>query len=73
MQAISQEDVIQRINLENPWWVGGNHTIGASYQSWKPRAYFNLFFPLVKVRSVRRAIVLMGPRSLSEKSSAYAI
>ena len=65
MRAISQEDIIQRINLENPWWLA-DHTIGASYRSWKPRAYFDLFFPLVKLTSVRRAIVLMGPRRVGK-------
>jgi hypothetical protein len=57
MQAISSEDIIQRIRLENPWW-DGNHTISPAHQGLKPRPYFDLFFPLVK--SVRRAVVLMG-------------
>jgi len=65
MQAISQEDIIRRINLENPWWEG-DHTIAASHRAWKPRAYFDLFFPLVKASSVRRAIVLMGPRRVGK-------
>ncbi|HEY6944493.1 MAG TPA: ATP-binding protein [Candidatus Acidoferrum sp.] len=31
-----------------------------------PRAYFDLFFPLVKDLSVRRAVVLMGPRRVGK-------
>ena len=65
MRAISPEDIIRRINLENTWW-SADHTIGESYKKWKPRAYFDLFLPLVKVRTVRRAIVLMGPRRVGK-------
>jgi predicted AAA+ superfamily ATPase len=32
----------------------------------KPRAYFDLFLPLVKKADVRRAIVLMGPRRVGK-------
>ena len=65
MEAISPKDIIQRIRLENPWW-GGQHTIGQNYREFKPRPYFDLFFPLVKTRSVRRAVVLMGPRRVGK-------
>jgi predicted AAA+ superfamily ATPase len=65
MQAISSRDIIRRIRLENPWW-GGDHTIGLPARLLKPRAYFDLFFPLVKTRSVRRAVVLMGPRRVGK-------
>src|ERR1700761_4886541 len=65
MQTISREDIIQRINSENPWW-SGEPTIGNSYRSWKPRAYFDLFLPLVKQGTVRRAVVLMGPRRVGK-------
>lgn len=37
----------------------------------KPRAYFDLFFPLVKTESVRRAIVLMGPRRVGKTVMIY--
>lgn len=46
--------------------VGGNHVIGDSYRAWKPRAYLDLFLPLVKATAVRRAIVLMGPRRVGK-------
>ena len=32
----------------------------------RPRHYFELFFPLVKTHSVRRAVVLMGPRRVGK-------
>src|ERR1019366_3627575 len=65
MQGISGEDIIRRIRTENPWW-DGDHTISFVLQSMKRRAYFDLFFPLVKTQSVRRAVVLMGPRRVGK-------
>jgi len=65
MQEISSEEIIQRIRLENPWW-GGSHTIIEEYKQKRPRAYFRLFFPLIKKRDVRRAVVLMGPRRVGK-------
>jgi predicted AAA+ superfamily ATPase len=70
MQTILKEDIIQRIRLENPWW-GGNHTTSLVHQAFKPRAYFGLFFPLVKTKSVRRAVVLMGPRRVGKTVMIY--
>jgi uncharacterized protein len=65
MLQISAGDTIRRMRLENPWWEIEHH-VGSSYQEMKPRAYFGLFFPLVKNRSVRRAVVLMGPRRVGK-------
>lgn len=65
MQTIESVDIIGRIRIDNPWWVKG-HRISAGYRAMKPRAYFHLFFPLVKTAAVRRAIVLMGPRRVGK-------
>jgi len=65
MEAISSEDVVRRIRTENPWWEC-DHTINSLYRDMPPRPYFELFFPLVKARSVRRAVVLMGPRRVGK-------
>jgi predicted AAA+ superfamily ATPase len=65
MQEISAADIIERIRVENPWWEG-DHSIAPTYRELKPRAYFALFFPLVKNLSVRRAVVLMGPRRVGK-------
>ncbi len=64
MQAISDADVIRRIRTENPWWE--ERSIGPTYSRMKPRAYFALFFPLVKDLAVKRAVVLMGPRRVGK-------
>lgn len=65
MLRISAEEVIRRIRTENPWWEGA-HKVSIEHLNWKPRAYFDLFFPLVESRSVRRAVVLMGPRRVGK-------
>jgi predicted AAA+ superfamily ATPase len=65
MEAISLEDIVRRIGMENPWWEG-DHTINSAYRGLRPRPYFELLLPLVKDRSVRRAVVLMGPRRVGK-------
>lgn len=69
MQAISQDDVIGRIRAENPWWSDGS--IASTYAKMRPRPYFDLFFPLVENRTVRRAVVLMGPRRVGKTVMIY--
>jgi predicted AAA+ superfamily ATPase len=65
MEAISQDDIVRRVRTENRWWEG-DHTINSVYRDLPPRPYFELFFPLVKEKSVRRAVVLMGPRRVGK-------
>lgn len=65
MQTIAEQDVQRRIKLENPWWESP-HSINELLKSWRPRPYLELFLPLIKETSVRRAIVLMGPRRVGK-------
>jgi predicted AAA+ superfamily ATPase len=65
MQTISAKDIVRRIRAENPWW-DDKHEVSADHQKWAPRAYFDLFFPLVQMKSVHRAVVLMGPRRVGK-------
>src|SRR5579859_1354088 len=65
MEAISSEDIIRRIRSENPWWEG-DHSINPFFQAMRRRPYFELFFPLAQAKSVRRAVVLMGPRRVGK-------
>jgi predicted AAA+ superfamily ATPase len=62
---ISEEAILERIATENPWWER-KRTIEFSHRAMKPRAYLELFFPLVSSRAVRRAVVLMGPRRVGK-------
>jgi hypothetical protein len=50
--------------MENPWWKTG--TIDIFFDSMKRRLYFDNFFPLIYDVSIRRAVVLMGPRRVGK-------
>ena len=62
--TITEQQVLDRIKFENPWWVDGN--IDEFYASMKRRLYFNLFFPIVIEKSIKRAVILMGPRRVGK-------
>lgn len=65
MQEIAAPDIIDRIRAENPWW-GGQHGISELHSAMKPRAYLKQFMRLLNEESVRRGIVLMGPRRIGK-------
>ncbi len=64
MKKVPKEQVIKRLNIENPWW--NNDKIPKIYSTYNPRAYLELFFPLIESRKIRRATVLMGPRRVGK-------
>jgi len=64
MKKVPSEQVIKRLQIENPWWKTQKISIG--YSSLNPRAYLELFFPLVETKEIRRATVLMGPRRVGK-------
>jgi predicted AAA+ superfamily ATPase len=55
---------IERLQYENPWWV--NAQVQDSYQKMKKRLYFDIFYPFVKDKDIKRAVVLMGPRRVGK-------
>jgi hypothetical protein len=61
---IPTEKIIERLRYENPWWV--NKQIPETYNSMSKRLYFDLFYPNVVEKKVRRALVLMGPRRVGK-------
>lgn len=61
---IPAEKIIERIRYENPWWL--SKIIPDTYSSMSKRLYFDLFYPFVREREVRRAVVLMGPRRVGK-------
>ena len=69
MQVISSEDILERVRSENPWWESDRATSEA-HRKMKRRPYFDLFYPLL-TQSVRRAIVLMGPRRVGKTVMIY--
>ncbi len=65
----SKEQVIDRIKFENPWWKTGK--IDAYYGKMKRREYFQLLFPLLVERTIKRAVVMMGPRRVGKTVLLY--
>lgn len=63
MRNISQEQVLQRLSVENPWWNDG---VAIPYSELTPRPYLDLFFPMATNRALRRAVVLLGPRRVGK-------
>lgn len=61
---IPTEKIIERLRYENPWWV--SRQIPETYSSMSKRLYFELFYPFVIEKNVRRALVLMGPRRVGK-------
>ncbi len=65
MKTISTEQIAERVKRENPWWEDPKG-MPAFYSQMTPRPYLNLLVPLVEPSSVRRAVVLMGPRRVGK-------
>jgi len=66
---LSEEQVLDRLRQENPWWATG--TVDEDYLNMQKRLYFELFFPLVKDISIKRAVILMGPRRVGKTVLIY--
>jgi len=61
---IPTEKITERLRYENPWWI--NKRIPDTYSLMAKRLYFELFYPHVIEREIRRALVLMGPRRVGK-------
>ncbi len=64
LNPFSPDLITDRLRFENPWWVTGK--TDEDYNEKKRRLYFNLFAPMVTDRSIKRAVVLMGPRRVGK-------
>jgi predicted AAA+ superfamily ATPase len=64
ISLIPTEKIVERLRYENAWWV--NKEIPEVYRKMAKRLYFNLFYPFVIEKNVRRAVVLMGPRRVGK-------
>jgi len=65
MRTIDAEQIRARIAAENGWWKERDR-VHEHYDSLYPRAYLDPFMKLVEEKTVRRAIVLMGPRRVGK-------
>ncbi|MCD8310029.1 MAG: ATP-binding protein [Prevotellaceae bacterium] len=59
-----EKQIIGRLKVDNPWWTEGN--IPPYYARMSPRLYLNIFMPLVQATTLRRALILMGPRRVGK-------
>jgi predicted AAA+ superfamily ATPase len=64
LETISEDLILSRLRFENPWWATGE--LEVDFSAKQPREYYRLFQPMVEDRSVRRAVVLMGPRRVGK-------
>lgn len=64
LKPINEEFILDRLRFENPWWT--TRSIDSDYEALPRRPYFNLLYPLIEDRSVRRAVVMMGPRRVGK-------
>lgn len=64
LTPISSDLIISKMQYENPWWTTSE--IEDEFRPFKKRLYFDLFYPLVLERDIKRAVVLMGPRRVGK-------
>lgn len=63
MLRISEKDIINRLALDNPWWVSPKDV---SERLLPKRDYFSKFYKLVTDWDIRRATIMMGPRRVGK-------
>ncbi len=59
-----EKQIIGRLKVDNPWWTEGE--IPKFLSSMSPRLYLDMFYPLVTEVTLRRALILMGPRRVGK-------
>ena len=64
-----EKQIIGRLRVDNPWWTEG--AIPCFYKEMKPRLYLDIFYPLVTDISLKRAVILMGPRRVGKTVMLY--
>lgn len=69
MRFISDNEVLKRLGVDNPWWQQGS--IDKRYLEYPRRAYFGHFFGLLSDKTLNRALILMGPRRVGKTVMAY--
>lgn len=64
MREISPDELKRKIEILNPHWKTGS--IDPTISGLGKREYFGLFYSLVKSSTVKRAVVLLGPRRVGK-------
>lgn len=63
MLTVSRTEVESRLRFDNPWWEGSRET---PFTPLPRRDYLPSFYSLVTDLSVRRAVILLGPRRVGK-------
>lgn len=70
MLEIAQKDIVARFQFDNPWWESEKNG-KVAFENEPRRKYFAAFHASVTDASIRRAIVLMGPRRVGKTVMVY--
>ncbi len=62
--AIPTAKIQERLRFENPWWSNGK--LNEELSLLPKRLYFDLFLPFVTQVSVKRAVIVVGPRRVGK-------
>jgi predicted AAA+ superfamily ATPase len=65
MHEITEQDIAERMRLDNPWWETGEVS-GQIAAYLHRRDYFDLVFDMARRDEPHRALVLMGPRRVGK-------
>lgn len=69
VNSVIEEEIQKRMVVDNPWWEFGS--IDEDFIQLPRRAYLDDFYELVTDLSVRRAVILMGPRRVGKTVMIY--
>ena len=64
-----KKEISERMKYDNPWWISGH--IPDDIRQMRSRLYLDLFYGMVSDVSVRRGVVLMGPRRVGKTIMIY--
>jgi len=70
MLQIAKKDIVARLQFDNPWWGAGVQG-KIAYEDTPRRKYFESFQQTILDTTVRRAVVLMGPRRVGKTVMVY--
>lgn len=70
MLEIAKKDIVARLKFDNPWWESGVNG-KVAYEKTPRRKYFEEFHRTITDLTLRRAVVLMGPRRIGKTVMVY--
>lgn len=70
MLEIAKSDIFARLAFDNPWWDASS-TRKIAFEEAPRRGYFEHFQKIVEDTTLRRAVVLMGPRRVGKTVMVY--